>query len=160
PTPWEAHSQNLLGTFSPLPGPNRFTNSPALGIVSCCSIHRIRPSPPDRPEPGGIGEYRNKGEGMVWQHVRAALTGCALVAAAALPARADDCCNSAPCGAPCAPQYRTVCVKEWVPEQYQATRTVYKHECRTETYTAYRCESVPETRTRTVTCYKMVPEVQ
>jgi hypothetical protein len=92
---------------------------------------------------------------MLWQHVRTALVagGFVLVAASA---RADDCCAPAPC----APQYRTVCVKEWVPETYQSTCTVYKTECRTETYTAYRCETVPETRTRTVTVTKQVPEVQ
>jgi len=91
---------------------------------------------------------------MIWQHVRVALLAGGIVAATALTARADDCCT------PCAPQYRTVCVKEWVPENYQTTRTVYTRECKQETYTAYRCESVPETRTRTCTVYKMVPEVK
>jgi len=55
---------------------------------------------------------------------------------------------------------RTVCVKEWVSEQYQATRTVYKTECHQEAYTAYRCETVPETRTRNVTTCRTVQEVQ
>jgi len=91
---------------------------------------------------------------MTWQ--RCALLAGVLSAAAVLPARADD--AAAP--APCAPAYRTVCVSEWVPEQYQCTRTVYKTECRTETYTAYKCECVPETRTRTCTVYKMVPETR
>jgi hypothetical protein len=92
---------------------------------------------------------------MVWQHVRTVLLAGGVAALAAIPARADDC---AP--APCAPTYRTVCVKEWVPEKYQCTRTVYKTECKTETYTAYRCETVPETRTRTCTVYERVPEVR
>jgi len=39
---------------------------------------------------------------------------------------------------PCAPAYRTITVNEWVPEQYQATRTVYKTETHQEAYTAYR----------------------
>src|SRR5262245_19757528 len=100
---------------------------------------------------------------MAWQHLRKALGACALVAAAAVPVRADHCeapCPTAAPAAPCAPQYRTVTVQEWVPQQYQATRTVYKTECKTETYTAYRTECVPEQRTRTVTVNRMVPEVQ
>src|ERR1700730_6522813 len=90
---------------------------------------------------------------MVWQCVRIALLAGAFAATAALPARAGDCCAPAPCT-------RTVCVTEWVPEQYQTTRTVYKTECRQEAYTAYKCESVPETRTRVCTVYKQVPEVK
>jgi hypothetical protein len=75
----------------------------------------------------------------------------ACVAAAALPARADDCA---------APATRTVCCTEWVPETYQGTRTVYKTECKEEKYTAYRCECVPETRVSTVTVMKPVMETQ
>jgi hypothetical protein len=90
---------------------------------------------------------------MVWQRIKLALLAGAFVAAAALPARADDCCAPAPCT-------RTVCCTEWVPQQYQCTRTTYKTECRPETYTAYRCECVPETRTCTRTVYKMVQEAQ
>jgi hypothetical protein len=87
-----------------------------------------------------------------------------LVAASALTARADDAAKLAP-AAPaadpcCAPQYRTVCVKEWVPETYQTTKTVYEKAERQEKYTAYRCETVPETRTRNVTVYHRVPEVK
>ncbi len=93
---------------------------------------------------------------MIWQQMRVALLAGGIVAATALTARADDCCAPAPC----APQYRTVCVHEWVPENYTTTRTVYTRECKQENYTAYRCECVPETRTRTCTTYKMVPEVQ
>jgi hypothetical protein len=114
--------------------------------------------------PAGIGKSRNKGEGMIWQHVRVALLAGSIVAATAWTARAEDApqpAGPAPVAAdPCAPQYRTVCVKEWVPENYTTTRTVYTRECKTETYTAYRCECVPETKTRTVTCYKMVPETR
>jgi hypothetical protein len=91
--------------------------------------------------------------------VKHALLASGLVAVAALSARAEDPCQSGP-PHDCAPQYRTVCVKEWVPEHYQATRTVYKVECRTEKYTAYRCETVPEQRTRTVTVYRQIAETK
>jgi hypothetical protein len=94
---------------------------------------------------------------MIWQHVRVAVLAGGIVAAAGLSARADDC---APAAAAPAPQYRTVCVKEWVPEKYEKTVTVYKKECVQEKYTAYRCETVPETRTRTVTVYEKVPVVE
>lgn len=109
---------------------------------------------------------------MLWQRLRLALCSGAVLAAAGL-AHAQDKADralaveqgqaqqAAPApAADCAPQYRTVCVTEWVPEQYQCTRTVYKAECRQETYTAYRCECVPETRTRTCTVYKMVQETK
>jgi hypothetical protein len=96
--------------------------------------------------------------------VRLALVASALVAAAALPVRAEDASKAAPAAPaaidPCAPATRKVCCKEWVPENYQCTRTVNKVECRTETYTAYKCEWVQETRQRTVTCCKTVSEVQ
>jgi hypothetical protein len=95
---------------------------------------------------------------MLWQRVRTVLLAGGVAALAAASARAEDGCAPAPC-AP-APQFRTVTVKEWVPEQYPTTRTVYKTECRTETVTAYRCETVPETRTRTVTTCKSVPTVE
>jgi len=90
---------------------------------------------------------------MVWQRVQLVLLVGTIVAVAAYPARADDC--GSPCPSPC-----MVRVKEWVPEQYQATRTCYRTECHEEKYTAYRCECVPETRTRTCTVYKSVPEVR
>jgi hypothetical protein len=79
------------------------------------------------------------------------LAGCAL-AVLALGARAGD--------APCAPAFRTVCVTEWVPQQYVATRVCYHSECAQEKYTAFRAECVPETRTVTSTVYKQVPEVR
>jgi len=114
---------------------------------------------------GGIGEGRNKGEGMIWQSVRHVLLASAFTAAVALAGRAEEAAPpvaSAPAPACCeaAPQYRTVCCTEWVAEQVPCTRTVYKAECRTETYTAYKCECVPETRTRVCTVYKMVPETR
>lgn len=93
---------------------------------------------------------------MVWQRVRMVVLAGAIVAVAAVPARADDCCAPAPC----APVTRKVCTTEWVPESYQCTRTVYRTESVPETYTAYRCESVPQTQTYTVTVMKRVPEVQ
>jgi hypothetical protein len=95
-----------------------------------------------------------KGEGMVWQHLKNALLVGAFAAAAALPARAGDCCAPA-CAAPCT---RTVCCTEYVPEQYQCTRTTYKVVCKEEAYTAHRCECVPETRTCTRTVCKPVQE--
>lgn len=91
---------------------------------------------------------------MVWQRVRSALLVGVLASVGAAPALADDCCAPAPCAT------RKVCCTEWVPEQYQCTRTVYRTESHQETYTAYRCESVPETRNYTCTVYKRVPEVQ
>jgi hypothetical protein len=85
------------------------------------------------------------------QQIRVALLAGSLVAATALTARAQD-PKPAPAAtaAPCAPQFRTVCVKEWVPEKYETTRITYERVCREEKYTAYRCECVPETRTRQV----------
>src|SRR5438309_1304639 len=100
---------------------------------------------------------------MIRQQIRVALLASSLVAATAVTARADDApqhAAAAPAADGCAPQYRTVCVKEWVPETYQATKTVYERVCKEEKYTAYRCESVPETRTRQVTTYRQVPEVK
>ena len=47
---------------------------------------------------------------------------------------------------------------EWVPEQYQATRTVCKQEQVQETYTAYRTECTAEQQTHQVTVYKSVAE--
>jgi hypothetical protein len=120
---------------------------------------------------------------MIWQQIRVAVLAGGILAATALTARAQD---SKPAAAPmpslkpaptaatpapamaapapmasdcCGPQYRTVCVNEWVPETYEKTITVMKKECVQEKYTAYRCESVPETRQRTCTVYEKVPEV-
>jgi hypothetical protein len=93
---------------------------------------------------------------MIRQQLRVALLASGILAALSCTVRADDCCKAEPC----APAFRTITVNEWVPEQYQATRTVYKQESHQECYTAYRCETVPETRTRTVTCYTRVPEMR
>lgn len=79
-----------------------------------------------------------------------------LATVAVSSARAGDCCAPAPC----APAFRTVCVTEWVPENYQCTRTSYKTECRQESYTVNRCEWTCETRTRNCVTYKQVPEVK
>ena len=102
---------------------------------------------------------------MYWKSVRVALIVGVCTAAAAVAARAGDCCApAAGCGAPatecCAPQFRTVCCTEWVPEAYQCTRTCYRTECRQETYTTWRTECTPEQRTRTYTVCRMVPEVR
>jgi hypothetical protein len=99
------------------------------------------------------------------------LAGVALLAANGLAAAAGPCCEPSCAPAPC---FKTVTVKEWVPEQYEATRTVYKTEYVQEKYTAYREECIPETRTYTVnvtrsvpvtkdvevTCYKCVPTTE
>jgi len=101
--------------------------------------------------------FRNKGEGMVWQHVRLTLLAGVVAVAATPAARAGDCSN--PC-APAAPALCTVTVKEWVPEQYTATRTSYRTDWREEAFTAYRAECTPEVRSRTFTVCRSVSEVQ
>src|SRR4029077_15889748 len=99
-----------------------------------------------------IDVYRKVGEeGMIWQRVRIALLACVASAAAAVSARADGAAPSdhgpaPPAPAPGGPAMQTVRVQEWVPEHYQATRTVSKTECVQQAYTAYRTECVPETR--------------
>jgi hypothetical protein len=98
---------------------------------------------------------------MFHSHVRAALLTGVVLAAAGLPARACAPCACAPAPVTaCAPAYRTVCVTEYVPENYQTTRTVYKAQCVTETYTAYRTECSAEQRVRKVCVNRMVPEVK
>jgi hypothetical protein len=100
---------------------------------------------------------------MIARFLKASLAAAGLfIAALGSPARAgcDGCGSSAPaasasCGSPCT---RTITVTEWVPENYETTRTSYKTEQVQEKYTAYRTECVPETRTRTVCCNKMVTE--
>ena len=115
---------------------------------------------------------------MLFKRVRLALLVCSLVAVAALTVRADDKAPdkkpeaipapaaaapapqpaaSSDCGG-CGPTYKTVCVTEYVPESYTATRTVYKTECVPQKYTTYRTECTTETRTRNVTCYRTVTE--
>lgn len=89
---------------------------------------------------------------MFWRNLHKGLLAGVLVTGAASPARADhDGSHSAAAG------HRTVCVKEWVPEQYETTRTTYKTEWKEEKYTAYRTECVPEKRTITV-CVPAVEE--
>jgi hypothetical protein len=108
---------------------------------------------------------------MMFKRIRITLLVCSLVAAASLTVRADDKAPdkkpeplpapapaTAPAADPCAPAMKTICVTEWVPEKYTATRTVYKQECVPEKYTAYRTECVPETKTRTVTVMRQVTE--
>jgi hypothetical protein len=98
---------------------------------------------------------------MFVRSVRALLLAGLTLAATALPARAGcDCGAPAPAGDCCAPApcYKTITVTEWVPEQYEACRTVYKTECHQEKYTAYRTECVSETRTRKYCVTRQVPE--
>jgi hypothetical protein len=61
---------------------------------------------------------------------------------------------------PCQTATRKVMVTQWVPQNYETTRTVYKTEWKDEKYTAYKCELVPEERTRKVTTCKYVPETK
>jgi hypothetical protein len=83
------------------------------------------------------------------------LAGVALLAAnGSADACAGPCCETSCAPAPC---YKTVLVKEWVPEHYEATRTVYKTEYVHEKYTAYRSECVPETRSYTCNVTRSVP---
>jgi hypothetical protein len=94
---------------------------------------------------------------MFLRNVRAPLLAGAVVAVLSAQARAGGC--GEPCGSPCGPVFKTVAVTEWVPENYETTRTVFKTVCVTENYTAYRTECVPEVRTRVVTVTKVVPVV-
>jgi hypothetical protein len=88
--------------------------------------------------------------------MRVAVLAGSILATVVTTARAGDGCGTPACSSECAPRTKKVCVREWVNESYQATRTVYKKECKTETYTAYKCENVQEQRTRTCTVYKHV----
>ncbi len=102
---------------------------------------------------------------MFWRKLHTGLLAGVLLTGTALPVRADHhghhhSASAAGGSADCGPAYRTVHVQEWVPEQYQTTRTTYRTEWKEETYTAHRTETVPETRTRTVTVNKMVPETR
>lgn len=74
---------------------------------------------------------------MFWQRFRLIALAGAVAAAAAVPARAGDCCSPAPC-----------------------CQTTYKVEYRQEAYTAYKWVCTPETRTRTCTVWKRVPETR
>jgi hypothetical protein len=99
---------------------------------------------------------------MIWQHVRVAVLAGGIVVASGMSVRGEDAppaAGAAPAAAPC-PQYRTICVNEWVPENYTKCVTVYKKVCVEEKYTAYRCETVPETKTRTVQVCEYVPTEQ
>jgi hypothetical protein len=105
---------------------------------------------------------------MIWQRVRFALLAAMLVAAAALPVRAEDdqkpatgeALKTAPTPSAPAQQFCTVYVKELVAEPYTCTKTVYKTESKEEKYTAYKCVQVPVEKTRTVTVYKTVAETK
>jgi len=103
---------------------------------------------------------------MVWQRVRFALLAAVVVAAAALPIRAEDEKKPEPVGAPkdapkvepCPTQYRTICEKVMVPEEYKCNVTTYKLVKSEEKYTAYKTVCVEEKRT--VTVNKMVAETK
>ena len=106
---------------------------------------------------------------MIWKQIRqwclAGLVGAAFVGSAQAHFLRSKCCSSAnecgapaacapaapaaPAAAPAAPQTITVNTIEYVQEQRQVTRTVYKMEQRQETYTTCKIEhyTVPQTRT-------------
>src|SRR5205085_1115824 len=90
---------------------------------------------------------------MIWQRLcKSFLAGLVAIVAAGSSVAGDG------CGTPCAPTTCKVTCYEWVPEQYQTTRTTYKTECRQETYTCCRTEYCQEQRTCTKTVYKKVCE--
>src|SRR4029079_19336489 len=61
---------------------------------------------------------------MIWQRLcKTFLAGLVAVAAAGSSVAGDG------CSTPCAPATCKVTCVEWVPEQYQTTRTTYKTEC-------------------------------
>ncbi len=106
---------------------------------------------------------------MYWQRARLALLANLVLAAAALSARAEE-LNPVPApaagsavpavAAPCAPAMQSICVTEWVPQNFTTTQTVYKTVCVPQTFTAYKTVCVPQTCTRVCTVYKRVPTVQ
>lgn len=105
---------------------------------------------------------------MIWQRLRLALMTSVVLAAAQGAVWADDAKDDDDTEekmdkpeekkADACPTTRKICVKEWVPEWYETTRTCYKREMVQEKYTAYRYENVQEKRKRTV--YKWVNEAR
>ncbi len=91
---------------------------------------------------------------MLWLRLRFAVLSMVVVAGMGNVARAGDCCPPPTC----CTIVKKICVTEWVPEHYEATRTVNKIEYRDEVYTAQKTECVPEVRTRTCTVYRTVTE--
>jgi len=132
-----------------------------LGIVACSStLARLGPPECAWLRAGSTPTAPHGEEGMIWHRARIALLANVILAAAAVSARAEDgCCAPAPTPA-CAPAMQTICVTEWVKENYTTTRTVYRTECVPETFTAYKTVCVPQTTTHVVTVNRMVPEVQ
>src|SRR5580658_6472040 len=93
---------------------------------------------------------------MLWMRSRVALLTLVTLTGMSNFVRADDCCAPSCCAPICCT--KKICVTEYVPEHYQATRTVYKTEWKEEAYTSYKTECVPEVRTRTFTVNHMVTE--
>jgi hypothetical protein len=92
---------------------------------------------------------------MLWMRSRVALLTLVALSGMSSFARAGDCCE------PCCPPpvcVKKVCVTEWVPQHYEACRTVYKTEWKEEAYTTYKTECTPEVRTRSFTVNHMVTE--
>src|SRR5262249_12938329 len=132
-----------LGSAIFLPS-RSLSRPPSLAAARILPMSRESDPRMNQPDATGCGvrhdppHSREEGEGMYWNRARVLLVACITVAAA-LQARAgcaDGSCGAAPaadCCAP-APAYRTVTVTEWVPQQYTATRTVYRTEYTNETY--------------------------
>ncbi len=97
-------------------------------------------------------------EAMLWLRLRVALLTLGAMTGLCGLASAQDCCCPPPCCPPPCPIVKKICVTEFVPQHYEACRTVYHTEYRDEFYTAYKTECVPECRTRTVTCNTFVTE--
>ena len=122
----------------------------------------VRSCPAECPGAGQDRQVsRNKEKGMFCKSIRFALLAGGILALTAMPVRADDAEKEAPKAATSdCTQYCTVCVKEWVPETYQTTRTVYHKECVQIPCTITKWETVQEQRTRQVVCTRMVPETK
>jgi len=90
---------------------------------------------------------------MLWLRLRVALLALVALAGMGGFAQAGDCCEPE-----CCPIVKKICVTEYVPQHFEATRTVYKTEWKEEAYTTYKTECVPEVRTRTYTVNHMVNE--
>jgi hypothetical protein len=108
---------------------------------------------------------------MIWQRSHLALLANIVLAAAAVTASGQNVTPVPATGGEgpkpfaagnscCAPPMQSVCVTQWVPQNYTTTVTVYKTVCVPQTYTAYKTVCVPQTCTRVCTVYKTVPQVQ
>src|SRR5260221_2237594 len=108
---------------------------------------------------------------MIWKQIRqlflAGLVAAAFVGSAQAHFLRSKCCQSAnDCGAPaaCAPAAAPACHAvtvnciEYVQEQRQVTRTVYKMAQPQETYTTCKLETYTVTQTQNIGCNRPVSE--